>query len=144
MLGFAGFAGIEKGSCKVDRTLNRHCSTFQPDACTDYFSTLQDSFMQREGLLGCVFFVCFPLTPRCAPAVFILSTLENFPAVMIPVYECNKWNALFFVAYVVIGAYFLLNLTLAVAYTEFKDLTLKKVSFLVTLLCIPGSCSPAC
>ena len=63
----------------------------------------------------------------CPCAVFIMSTSSNFPDIMLPVYSCNRWFALFFIAYIVIGCYFILNLTLAVAYTEFKQLTLKKV-----------------
>lgn len=172
VMGFALFAGVTgPGHCSTTRdSTPPRCSTFT-EHCSDYFSTLQDSFMQcsyarsassllqclarREGRQCCLWntmssrkgcahmphictqsikqghdFVqngvrCGILRACCA--VFILATGANFPDIMLPVYECSRWNILFFAVFVIIGTYFILNLTLAVAYSEFKDLTLKKV-----------------
>ncbi len=65
--------------------------------------------------------------PPAFAAVFILSTSENFPDIMFPAYRCNPFNVLYFVAFIVIGVYFILNLVLAVAYTEFMERTKDKV-----------------
>ena len=47
VLGFALFSGVQgRGKCAVDRSTGLRCSTFA-DICRDYFSSLQDSFMQR-------------------------------------------------------------------------------------------------
>ena len=45
--------------------------------------------------------------------LFILTTTANYPDVMMPAFRCNRLSALFFVVFIVIGAYFLLILTLA-------------------------------
>ncbi len=63
-----------------------------------------------------------------ANPVFILSTSENFPDVMLPAYKCSRFSAIFFILFFVIGVYFLLNLVLAVAYTEFMERTKDKVA----------------
>eukprot|EP01138_Halocafeteria_seosinensis_P015758 gb/GECG01016082.1/.p1 GENE.gb/GECG01016082.1/~~gb/GECG01016082.1/.p1 ORF type:complete len:925 (+),score=80.58 gb/GECG01016082.1/:1-2775(+) len=101
------FAGMGDGSCSVSTSpaqQPRHCSTFTQE-CEDYFNTLDNSMME----------------------MFTLSTTTNFPDIMLPVYRCNAWNSLFFVVYVVISVYLLFSLILAVAFTEFKSLTEKKV-----------------
>ena len=61
------------------------------------------------------------------PAVFILSTSENFPDIMLPAYHCNRLNAVLFIVFFVIGVYFILNLVLAVAFSEFLEITKEKV-----------------
>ena len=43
---------------------------------------------------------------------FELLTTENFPRVMLPAFQCNPASALFFVAFIVIGIFLLLTLTL--------------------------------
>jgi two pore calcium channel protein 1 len=56
-------------------------------------------------------------------SLFILLTTTNFPDVMIPSYNAQNWTALFFVAYLVFGLFFLMNLVLAVVVSSFKRST---------------------
>ncbi|XP_029823092.2 two pore calcium channel protein 1 isoform X1 [Ixodes scapularis] len=65
-----------------------------------YFSTLYDSFMN----------------------LFVLLTTSNFPDVMIPYYARSKWASLFFVVFLLVHLYFLMNLVLAVVYERFSSL----------------------
>ena len=46
---------------------------------------------------------------------------------MMPVYDCNTYNAIFFIVFLIIGLYFLLSLVLAVTYTHFQEKTKEKV-----------------
>jgi len=117
IMAYVLFAGIDGENCeafpKVAPAAERGafgragppCSTFLPDSCSNYFSSLSESMWQ----------------------LFILTTTANFPDVMLPVYSCNSLSGWFFVLYFLIGASFLLNLTLAVALDEFKALTKRKV-----------------
>ncbi|CAN7985146.1 unnamed protein product, partial [Ixodes hexagonus] len=65
-----------------------------------YFSTLYDSFVN----------------------LFVLLTTSNFPDVMIPYYARSKWASLFFVVFLLVHLYFLMNLVLAVVYERFSSL----------------------
>jgi hypothetical protein len=112
VLGFVLFAGIgDDGNCtafKGGAPPANPCSVFLPPSaggCRNYFSTLLESMTQ----------------------LFILTTTANFPDVMLPAFKCNKWSALFFIAYILLSTLFLLNLVLAATYTEFKALTQRKV-----------------
>ncbi|GIX76970.1 two pore calcium channel protein 1 [Caerostris darwini] len=62
-----------------------------------YFSSLQDSFV----------------------SLFVLLTTANFPDVMMPSYAMTKWSSLFFIIFIIIHVYFLMNLMLAVVYETF-------------------------
>lgn len=62
-----------------------------------YFKTLADSFV----------------------SMFVLLTTANFPDVMMPSYAISKWNAVFFISYISIVLYVLMNLMLAVVYETF-------------------------
>ena len=46
--------------------------------------------------------------------MLVLITTANFPDIMLPSYDRHSLAALFFVVYLVIGLYFLMNLVLAV------------------------------
>jgi hypothetical protein len=108
---FTLFAGIDNDNCTPFQGTNppmQGCSVFLPPedgGCTNYFSTLLESMTQ----------------------LFELMTTATFPDIMIPVYRCSKLSAVFFVVFIVVNTYFLLNLTLAVTYSEFKFRTLNKV-----------------
>eukprot|EP00729_Bicosta_minor_P027391 gene27391-3418_t len=52
--------------------------------------------------------------------MLVLITTANFPDIMLPSYDRHSLAALFFVMYLVIGLYFLMNLVLAVLYAEFR------------------------
>lgn len=65
-----------------------------------YFKTLTDSFV----------------------SMFVLLTTANFPDVMMPSYALSKWNAVFFISYISIVLYVLMNLMLAVVYETFTGI----------------------
>lgn len=65
---------------------------FSPITEYDQFSTMWNSFL----------------------SLFVLLTTANFPDVMMPAYRTNQSYALFFVVFLVINLYFLLNIMLAV------------------------------
>ena len=48
-----------------------------------------------------------------------------------PAYNCHPWSSLFFVAFLTIGLYFIMNIVLAVVYGVFQDRT--KVTVLKTV-----------
>lgn len=53
--------------------------------------------------------------------MLILLTTANFPDVMLPSYNDNYWYMLFFVSYLVMGLYFLMNFLLANVFIKFKN-----------------------
>ncbi|KAK3084889.1 hypothetical protein FSP39_020847 [Pinctada imbricata] len=73
-----------------------------------YFTTIQDSFI----------------------SLFILLTTANYPDVMMPAYTESRWNAAFFIVYLALELYFLMNLLLAVVYDTFSNLEKRKVKTL--------------
>ena len=100
---------IDRSKCNFlgydlnDQVRDVDCSTFSKN-CKDYFGTFYSSALQ----------------------LFILLTTANYPDVMMPVYDCQSYTALFFVIYISIGLYFLMSLVLAVVYSHFADRTRKK------------------
>lgn len=53
--------------------------------------------------------------------MLVLMTTSNFPDIMLPAYQISRWNALFFLSYLVIGLFLLMNLLLAIFYSNFKN-----------------------
>ena len=53
--------------------------------------------------------------------MLILMTTANFPDIMLPAYSQNYWIMLFFVSYLLIGLYFMMNFLLANVFNRFKD-----------------------
>ena len=53
--------------------------------------------------------------------LLILLTTANFPDVMLPAYNVSFWNSLFFISYLIIGLYFLLNILLANVFSMYKQ-----------------------
>eukprot|EP01138_Halocafeteria_seosinensis_P002626 gb/GECG01002685.1/.p1 GENE.gb/GECG01002685.1/~~gb/GECG01002685.1/.p1 ORF type:complete len:964 (+),score=71.78 gb/GECG01002685.1/:1-2892(+) len=101
------FGGIGDGNCSSSADAQPDpptCSVYT-DKCDDYFNTVDNSIVH----------------------MFTLSTTSNFPQIMLPAYRCSPWNALFFILFLLINVYLLFSLMLAVAFTEFKALTEKKV-----------------
>ncbi|KAG1714271.1 Two pore calcium channel protein 1 [Nymphon striatum] len=54
--------------------------------------------------------------------MLIFATLGNYPDVMMPAYNTSRWSAIFFITYLVINLYFLMNLMLAVVYEKFTSI----------------------
>ncbi|XP_038058978.1 two pore calcium channel protein 1-like [Patiria miniata] len=59
-------------------------------------------------------------------SLFILMTTANFPDVMMPAYAQSPWSFLFFVVFLILELYFLMNLLLAVVYDTFTGIEKKK------------------
>ena len=53
--------------------------------------------------------------------LIILVTTANFPDVMLPAYERNYWSMLYFIIFICIGIYFMMNFLLANVFNNFKD-----------------------
>ncbi|KAI5722352.1 hypothetical protein M8J76_007262 [Diaphorina citri] len=59
-------------------------------------------------------------------SMFVLLTTANFPDVMMPAYSQSKWNSLFFISFLCIVLYVLMNLMLAVVYETFTSIERNK------------------
>lgn len=64
-----------------------------------YFSGLNDSF----------FFM------------FVLLTTSNYPDIMLPSYQQERRFAIFYVTYLIIGLFLLMNLLLAIFYSNYQE-----------------------
>ncbi|XP_034025451.1 two pore calcium channel protein 1-like [Thalassophryne amazonica] len=83
---------------------------FSPNKADPYFSTLENSLV----------------------SLFVLLTTANFPDVMMPAYSNNRWSCVFFIVYLSIELYFIMNLLLAVVFDTFNDV--EKMKFKSLLL----------
>uniref|UniRef100_T1IK76 Ion transport domain-containing protein n=1 Tax=Strigamia maritima TaxID=126957 RepID=T1IK76_STRMM len=77
---------------------------FSPNKEDPYFRTLQSSFI----------------------SLFVLLTTANFPDVMMPAYAHSRLAAAFFILYLSVVLYFLMNLMLAVVYETFTVIEKEK------------------
>ncbi|XP_066467222.1 two pore channel protein 1 [Tiliqua scincoides] len=77
---------------------------FSPNKSDPYFNTLENSLMN----------------------LFVLLTTANFPDVMMPSYARSRWSCVFFIIYLSIELYFIMNLLLAVVFDTFNDIEKKK------------------
>lgn len=127
------FAGIDDDNCEAwvpTQVSSERCSTYITEGCSNYFQTLGQSIMQLFILGTTANFPEVGGTMRCVvwvaqPAAAKHRTLRR--QVMMPVYRCNHWAGWFFVVFLVIGLYFLVNLTIAVTYTTFQELSKGKI-----------------
>lgn len=55
--------------------------------------------------------------------MFILLTTANFPTIMLPSYNQQRIDAWFFIIYLVVGLFLLLNLLLAIFYESYQTQT---------------------
>ena len=53
--------------------------------------------------------------------MFVLLTTSNFPDVMLPSYNQERRNAIFFILFLVIGLFLLMNLLLAIFYSAYQE-----------------------
>ncbi|XP_062942993.1 two pore channel protein 1 isoform X2 [Cynocephalus volans] len=82
---------------------------FSPNPSDPYFSTLENSII----------------------SLFVLLTTANFPDVMMPSYSRNPWSCVFFIVYLSIELYFIMNLLLAVVFDTFNDIEKRKFKSLL-------------
>uniref|UniRef100_A0A8B9CQX4 Two pore segment channel 1 n=1 Tax=Anser brachyrhynchus TaxID=132585 RepID=A0A8B9CQX4_9AVES len=78
-------------------------------SCPKYFNTLENSLVN----------------------LFVLLTTSNFPDVMMPSYARNPWSCVFFIVYLSIELYFIMNLLLAVVFDTFNDIEKRKFKSLL-------------
>ncbi|XP_024130960.1 two pore calcium channel protein 1 isoform X1 [Oryzias melastigma] len=83
---------------------------FSTNTADPYFNTLENSLV----------------------SLFVLLTTANFPDVMMPAYSKNSWSCVFFIVYLSIELYFIMNLLLAVVFDTFNDV--EKMKFKSLLL----------
>lgn len=57
----------------------------------------------------------------CSWHLLVLMTTANFPDVMLPAYGLNQGYVLFFFIYMIFGLFFLMNLVLAIFYTNYSN-----------------------
>uniref|UniRef100_A0A8C6PV92 Two pore segment channel 1 n=1 Tax=Nothobranchius furzeri TaxID=105023 RepID=A0A8C6PV92_NOTFU len=62
----------------------------------------------------------------------LISIIQIFPDVMMPAYAKNRWSCVFFIVYLSIELYFIMNLLLAVVFDTFNDV--EKMKFKSLLL----------
>jgi two pore calcium channel protein len=60
--------------------------------------------------------------------MLILLTTANFPDVMLPAYYENYFYMAFFVIYLLVGLFFLMNLLLASVFIKFKERFERKIA----------------
>nr|XP_004668522.2 two pore calcium channel protein 1 [Jaculus jaculus]XP_044988388.1 two pore calcium channel protein 1 [Jaculus jaculus] len=82
---------------------------FSPNPSDPYFSTLENSII----------------------SLFVLLTTANFPDVMMPSYSRSPWSCVFFIVYLSIELYFIMNLLLAVVFDTFNDIEKRKFKSLL-------------
>ncbi|XP_063876277.1 two pore channel protein 1-like [Scylla paramamosain] len=77
---------------------------FSPNQKDPYFSTFGQGFV----------------------SLYVLLTTANYPDVMMPAYAQSKWSAAFFIAFLSVSLYFIMNLMLAVVFVVFSDIEKEK------------------
>ncbi|XP_041079189.1 two pore calcium channel protein 1-like isoform X2 [Polyodon spathula] len=95
-------------------------------------------FMVIFAILGFYLFSQNPSDPyfntleNSIVSLFVLLTTANFPDVMMPAYSKNPWSCVFFIVYLSIELYFIMNLLLAVVFDTFNGV--EKMKFKSLLL----------
>ncbi|XP_023858317.1 two pore channel protein 1 isoform X2 [Salvelinus sp. IW2-2015] len=82
---------------------------FSPNTSDPHFNTLENSIV----------------------SLFVLLTTANFPDVMMPAYSRNRWSCVFFIVYLSIELYFIMNLLLAVVFDTFNGVEKMKFKSLM-------------
>jgi len=52
--------------------------------------------------------------------LLVLLTTANFPDYMLPAYKENRWNSLFFIVFLIVALFLLMNMLLAIFYSNYK------------------------
>ena len=66
-------------------------------------------------------YVHFATIQQSIWSMTILLTTANFPDVMLPSYKKNYWSMIFFVSFLIVGLYVMMNFLLATVYNSFKS-----------------------
>ena len=62
----------------------------------------------------------FPSVFDSIISLLVLLTTANHPDIMMPIYQYNRFSALYFILFLSIGAFLILNLVIAATYNQFK------------------------
>lgn len=60
--------------------------------------------------------------------IYVLFTTSNFPDILFPFWKVDNWAGVFFVGFLLVGLYMLLNLMLAVFYNSYKAQVERKIA----------------
>jgi heme/copper-type cytochrome/quinol oxidase subunit 2 len=63
----------------------------------------------------------FSTLPDAFFYMVVLLTTSNYPDVMMPSYSDNRMNAIFFITFLIIGLFLLMNLLLAIFYAKYQE-----------------------
>jgi two pore calcium channel protein 1 len=88
------------------------------------FFTISGYYLFRGTIMGYQNFTSFGATYY---QLTILLTTTNFPDVMLPAYHASTFYVFFFIAYLILGLYFLLNTLLATIFSGYKRKMQEKV-----------------
>lgn len=81
------------------------------------FYTVTGFFLYRGTLQG---YQNFTSLGETYYQMTILLTTSNYPDIMLPALYQSTWNALFFISFLIMGLYFLLNVLLATIFSGYK------------------------
>lgn len=84
-----------------------------------WLSTKNHDFHDPEGY--------FSTIPDTLFNMYVLFTTSNFPDIVFPFWKVNNLWAIYFIGYLMIGLYMLLNLMLAVFYNSYKSQIEKRI-----------------
>jgi len=69
----------------------------------------------------------FLTIPHTIFSVYVLFTTSNFPDILFPYWKVNNLSGIFFIGFLLMGLYMLLNLMLAVFYNSYKHQIERKI-----------------
>eukprot|EP00937_MAST-01D_sp_MAST-1D-sp2_P003304 g3304.t1 len=62
----------------------------------------------------------FPSVSESYLSLFVMLTTANFPGVMMPTYDTDRLTSLYFIAFMMVGLFFFMNLVLATIYHNYR------------------------
>ena len=91
-----------------------------------FFSLLGFTFFANDQYIDPAEY--FDDIPKTMFNIYVMFTTSNFPDILFPFWKVNNATAVFFIGFLLIGLYMLLNFMLAVFYNSYKKQIEKKIS----------------